>query len=498
MGAGARSFVDFLAKAGQRWWQLLPLNPPGMGDSPYQCLSAFAGNPLLICPEELAVDGLLTEKELADVRNATGLTKSLQRRRKGDPAAGVAINFSRVKEVKEKIFRKAFNRFRAGNFGDEKAFLRFCEANAYWLPDYTLYMALRELFGGQSWNQWPADIARRQPAAMAKYQRQLADEVAYHTFLQFIFFRQWQALKMQAHQRGVSLFGDLPLFVAHDSADVWANPDLFTLDKKGDPSKVAGVPPDYFSATGQMWGNPQYQWKKMAADDYLWWRERLRTLFTLVDRVRIDHFRGFESYWEIPGGETTAVKGRWVPGPGVAFFRSVQRHLGELDLVAEDLGIITDAVNRLKDALGFPGMRILQFAFGGEKPDFPYNCPVNTIAYTGTHDNDTLRSWYQEVLQDSQLAELLRRDLEQMTDPAEPDVIWRLIELVYTSRAVTVVVPLQDLLGLGGEARMNFPGTVGGNWAWRLADAAAISGPLANKLLQLTNKHHRFLGANSR
>ncbi|HWR38365.1 MAG TPA: bifunctional glycogen debranching protein GlgX/4-alpha-glucanotransferase [Patescibacteria group bacterium] len=493
LGAEARRFVDFLAAAGQHWWQFLPLNPPGMGDSPYQCLSAFAGNPLLICPEGLAADGLLTEKELADFRDYSGLTSKLKSGRSGTRGDGRKVHFDRVKTVKETLLRQAFARFQAGNDTGGRDYLRFLEEHAYWLDDYVLYMALREQFQGQAWNEWPADIARRQPDALTAYRRQLAAETEYHAFVQFVFFRQWQELRAYARQQGVGLFGDLPLFVAHDSADVWSHPELFALDKTGRPEKVAGVPPDYFSATGQLWGNPQYRWKKMAADDYLWWRERLRTLFGLVDRVRIDHFRGFESYWEIPGDAETAVNGSWVPGPGQRFFEVLRRHLGELDLVAEDLGIITEEVNRLKDTLGLPGMRVLQFSFGGGKPDFPYNCPLNTIAYTGTHDNDTLRGWYRDQVQgNAQLADAIRRDLDQVTDTAEPDLIWRLVELVYTSRAATAMVPLQDLLGLGNEARMNLPGTVGANWDWRLPDMTALDDSLAAKLRKLSRKHQRL------
>ena len=488
LGADARAFIDFLAAAGQHWWQLLPLNPPGMGDSPYQCLSAFAGNPLLICPDGLAAEGLLTEKELADFRDYGGLVKKAKSGRNG-----VKIQFDRARTVKEKLLRQAFARFQTGSNGREKAYRRFRTEHAYWLDDYVLYMALRGFFKEQAWNEWPANIAQRRPEALASYRHQMATEIEYHAFVQYVFFGQWQELKEYAGKRGVKLFGDLPLFVAHDSADVWANPELFMLDKAGNPDKVAGVPPDYFSATGQLWGNPHYRWKKMAADDYLWWRERLRTLFSMVDRVRIDHFRGFEAYWEVDGGEETAVNGRWVPGPGKRFFETLRRHLGDLDLVAEDLGIITAEVNKLKDVVGMPGMRVLQFSFGGGKPDFPYNCPLNTIAYTGTHDNDTLRGWYQkEVQSNSWLQERIRSDLEQVTDAAESDVIWRLIEIIYASRAITAMVPLQDLLGMGSEARMNLPGTVGGNWDWRLPDMKELDAQLAEKIRCLAQKHRRL------
>ncbi|WP_425059569.1 hypothetical protein SCACP_01600 [Sporomusa carbonis] len=458
LGPEAYRFVDFLVAGEQRVWQFLPLNPVGFGESPYQCLSAFAGNPLLISPEKLAEDGWLTQAELplAAFANYDNYT----------------IDFPRVKLWKEKSLRLAFDRFKYR--GDTGAYRNFKEQAEAWLADYTLFIALKKHFRGMPWNQWDSDIRWREPEAIDYYRQVLEEEIEYQNFLQFIFWQQWQELKVYANHRGISLFGDLPLFVAHDSADVWANPELFELDAAGSPAKVAGVPPDYFSATGQLWGNPLYKWEAMAQDDYCWWRHRLEVLLNLVDFIRIDHFRGFDAYWEIPAGEQTAVNGRWVTGPGAKLFTVLEKYLGKLPLVAEDLGIITPGVNRLKHRFAYPGMKVLQFSFGDgwTAPDFPHNTGYNTIAYTGTHDNDTLLGWYQKL--DSAEPHVKRVILEHLQrlklgdDMSDTGVCEQLIRLAYLSRANTVIVPLQDVLGLGSEARMNTPGTVGGNWNWRL------------------------------
>lgn len=458
LGPEAYRFVDFLVAGNQQIWQFLPINPVGFADSPYQCLSAFAGNPLLISPKEMMDSGWLTEGELA--------CGDFSRQ---DPAC---IDFPHVKLWKEKLFRQAFEHFRQQEpTGDYAVFVT---AAAGWLPDYTLFIALKQHFRGLPWNQWPAAIRQRRPEAIDHYRQLLAEEIEYQAFLQFVFWQQWQELKRYANSRGIRLFGDLPLFVAHDSADVWANPQLFALDETGSPVKVAGVPPDYFSDTGQRWGNPLYNWEEMARDDYRWWRRRLEVLLTLVDVIRIDHFRGLEAYWEIPACEQTAVNGQWTVGPGARFFAVLEKYLGKLPLVAEDLGLITPAVNRLKHQFGYPGMKVLQFSFGDGRsaPDFPHNTGVNTIAYTGTHDNDTLLSWYQ--LLDSTEPELKRRVLNHLNrlgldnDLSDAGVCRQLIRLTYLSQAKTVILPLQDVLGLGNKARMNTPGTVDGNWSWRL------------------------------
>jgi 4-alpha-glucanotransferase len=471
LGPEAYKFVEFLVAAGQTLWQFLPLNPVGFGESPYQCLSAYAGNPLLISPEKLIASGWLNESELP-----LGVFS-----RQGDGA----IDFPRVKLWKEKIFRLAFDRFR--HQGRTAEYKKFIDTTNRWLPDYVLFIALKKHFRGLVWNEWEKDIKTREPEALDYYRQVLEEEIEYQTFLQFAFWQQWQELKAYANKRGVRLFGDLPLFVAHDSADVWANPSLFELDAAGNPAKVAGVPPDYFSTTGQLWGNPLYKWAEMAKDDYGWWRHRLEVLLQFVDVIRIDHFRGFEAYWEIPAGETTAVNGRWVAGPGAEFFAILEKHLGKLPLVAEDLGVITPGVNRLKHRFGYPGMKVLPFSFGDGQsaPDFPHNTGCNTIAYTGTHDNDTLLGWYQKL--DSTEPNLKRIVLEHIkrlelgSDWSDAGVCEQLIKLTYLSQANTVILPLQDVLGLDTEARMNTPGTVGGNWSWRL-EPGMITAKAAERL----------------
>lgn len=459
LGPEACRFVDFLAAGNQQLWQFLPLNPVGFGDSPYQCLSAFAGNPLLISPERLRDAGWLTEAALQHNNEFS----------RQDPAC---VDFPHVKLWKEQIFRQAFDRFRQQEPAD--AYADFVAAAVDWLPDYTLFMALKRHFQGLPWNQWPPAVSQRRPEVISHYRQLLAEEIEYQTFLQFVFWQQWQELRQYANSRGIRLFGDLPLFVAHDSADVWANPHLFSLDAAGNPTKVAGVPPDYFSDTGQLWGNPLYNWEQMALDDYHWWRRRLEVLLTLVDVIRIDHFRGLEAYWEIPADEPTAVNGQWIAGPGAGFFAILEKYLGRLPLVAEDLGIITPEVNRLKHRLGYPGMKVLQFSFGDglSAPDFPYNIGADTIAYTGTHDNDTLLGWFGRL--DSTEPELKRRVLRHLnrlgldSDLSDAGVCRQLIRLTYLSQAKTVILPLQDVLGLGSAARMNTPGTADGNWGWRL------------------------------
>lgn len=458
LGSEAYKFVDFLANSGQHYWQFLPLNPVGFGESPYQCLSAFAGNPLLISPEKLVEAGWLAESQLSVNEFA-------------DSNPGM-IDFPKVKLLKEKVLRQAYVGFQQREADDR--YRHFLETTAEWLPDYTLFIALKKHFRNLPWNEWDRNISLRQPEAMEFYRQELEAEIAYQTFLQFAFWSQWSELKTYANRNSIQLFGDLPLFIAHDSADVWANPGLFELDQTGSPAKVAGVPPDYFSETGQLWGNPLYNWEAMADDDYYWWRCRIEVLLTLVDAIRIDHFRGFEAYWEIPAGEPTAVNGRWVAGPAANFFTVLEKYLGKLPLVAEDLGIITPAVNRLKHKFSYPGMKVLQFSFGDGRsaPLFPHNTGYSTIAYTGTHDNDTLRGWWQKLDEtEPWLKHLVLEYLERWEpgyDRSDTGVCELLIRLTYQSQAQTVILPLQDILGLESTARMNTPGTVGGNWNWRL------------------------------
>ncbi len=445
LGDEAYAWVDFLQESGQQIWQFLPLNPPGYGESPYQCYSAFAGNPLLIDLPRLVAAGLLEAVALADP----------------PPFPADRVDFMQVQEYKEKLFRLAFRNLAAylTTGTNQEDYDRFVAENQHWLPDYALYMALKTRFGGQPWTAWDEDVARREETALDVYQQMLAEEIAYQQFLQYLFFSQWKELKNYARAKGISLMGDLPIFVSHDSSDVWKNPHLFALDAEGNPTKVAGVPPDYFSENGQLWGNPHYRWEEMAKDGYQWWRERFATLARLVDIIRIDHFRGFEAYWEVAGGETTAKNGRWVKGPGEKFFRAIKEQLGDIRIVAEDLGVITPEVEDLKTACGYPGMIIMQFALE-EKPEQEFRLPLaknDTFVYTGTHDNDTMLGWFREKYQG-------RKDLAGLT--AE-EICWYFIERAYRSPARAVIIPLQDVLALDSTARMNTPGTAEGNWLFR-------------------------------
>jgi 4-alpha-glucanotransferase/glycosidase len=448
LGAEAREFVDFLAAAGQNYWQILPLNPLGFGNSPYQSISAFACEPLLIDIDSLVTDGLLTAAEVAAAFQASGLAA----------ADDARVDYQAAANYKGGLFRQAYGRF-AG--GDE--YNAFCRQNADWLDDYTLYMALTGHFSDDRWWCWPRDICGRQPAAISHYRELLAGEIGYHAFLQYTFRRQWQSLRRYANTKGVGLIGDLPIFVAQASSDVWANRRLFQLDAAGQPLVVAGVPPDYFSKTGQLWGNPLYDWTAMAEDDYRWWRSRFTNQLTLTDVIRVDHFRGFAGYWAVPAGAETAESGQWNPGPGSHFFTTLERHLGKLPLIAEDLGIITPDVIELRKSFGYPGMRVLQFAFAcdGNGDPLPLGCPPDTVVYPGTHDNDTVWGWYRELAASQEGTVCADRYL------GGGDIAWRFLEIAYQCRSALAVISLQDILGLDGSARMNTPGTVGDNWAWR-------------------------------
>ncbi|MDR1702740.1 MAG: 4-alpha-glucanotransferase, partial [Sporomusaceae bacterium] len=405
LGEEAYKFADFLKESKQKLWQVLPLNPPSIGASPYKCLSAFAGNPLLISPAKLK-DVYLTEDEVTFFENKLKAAVANENR----------IDFALVEKEKHKLFALAFAAFKTKPL--PCGYAEFVADQSFWLDDYALFMALREKFGGLCWTKWEPQAAKRDPAALSAYRQELAAEIELQIFLQYLFHTQWQELKNYVNSLDLKIIGDVPLFVAHDSADVWANPHLFQLDQEGMTTHVAGVPPDYFSATGQLWGNPLYRWHVMEQDDYLWWRNRLQTLLKLTDLIRIDHFRAFEAYWEIPSEAASATSGYWVPGPGAAFFNKIRQYLGDIPLIAEDLGTITLAVHKLKNSLGLPGMKILQFSFGndyGQTPDFPYNCGQNTIAYTGTHDNDTLLGWWQETKQlNPHLSSIIKNHLKRL------------------------------------------------------------------------------------
>jgi 4-alpha-glucanotransferase len=466
LGPEAFRFLDFLAGAEQRVWQVLPLGPTGYGDSPYQCFSAFAGNPLLVSLDLLVEQGILGSDDVA-----------------GASFPENEVDYGRVIEFKRPRLQTAYERAK-GKLEVMTDFAAFCREKAVWLDDYALFMAVKEAHANVAWTDWDADIRSRNPRALERWRRDTAEQIRSIQFAQYLFFTQWRAVKQGAHERGIEVMGDIPIFVAHDSADVWAHPDLFRLQKDGRPEVVAGVPPDYFSATGQLWGNPIYRWDEMARRGYGWWVDRFRATFEQVDRVRLDHFRGFEAFWEIPAGEKTAVKGQWVKGPGAALFEALREALGDLPIVAENLGVITPEVEALRERFGFPGMAILQFAWGSDAQGstfIPHNYPRKLVTYTGTHDNDTTVGWWTAGVGDStRSAEEVERERDfarryMNTDGKE--IHWDFIRTILASVAELAIAPLQDVLGKGREARMNLPGRPGGNWRWRytageLTDAA--------------------------
>ncbi len=460
LGPEARRFADFLARAGQTLWQVLPLGPTGFGDSPYQCFSSLAGNPLLISPEWLRERDWL---DAAALENCPAFSED-------------ETEFARVIPWKTALLEYSARRFfERASKGDRAAFEGFCQTNKDWLEDFGLFMALKQHHRQAVWSRWEPDIRWREPTAVASWREKLAEAIAIQQFLQFAFFTEWHELREYCRERRIRLMGDLPIYVAHDSADVWSNPQYFELDENGDPKVVAGVPPDYFSATGQLWGNPIYRWDALARDGYGWWLDRFRAAFEMVDIIRLDHFRGFEGYWEVPASEPTAVHGRWVKGPGADLFHVARRVLGELPLVAENLGVITPEVEAIREEFGFPGMTILQFAFGSDPQSAsfqPHNYSREVVAYTGTHDCDTTVGWWTSEGrgESTRSADEIQREREftrkyLATDGRE--IHWAFIRALEASVADTVLIPLQDVLGLGSEARMNQPATLGGNWRWR-------------------------------
>lgn len=449
VGPGARRFVDWLADSGQTLWQVLPLGPTGFGDSPYACFSAFAGNPWLVSPE------LLLEERLVEPRDLEGAAL---------PGEG-AVDFGAVVEAKTRLLRRAYERFVAGAAPElREPYRAFGAAEAAWLDDFALFMALKQEHAGRPWTEWDAPLARREAAALESARVRLAHAVGQQRFRQFLFFRQWNAVRAHARSRGVRIMGDLPIFVAHDSADAWSRPELFQLDAAGRPTVVAGVPPDYFSPTGQLWGNPLYDWDSLRRGGFTWWIERVRVALRTYDLVRLDHFRGFEAHWEVAADAPTAEGGRWVSGPGADLFAALDRAFGDLPLVAEDLGVITPGVEALREAFGLPGMRILQFAWGDGPSHayLPHAHVPNCVVYTGTHDNDTLRGWWDHAASGEE-KHFARRYL-QCDDGA---IVRAMVRAAYASVAHTAIVPLQDVLELGSEARMNLPGRPSGNWSWR-------------------------------
>lgn len=467
LGKPAYDFIDWLKNAGQKYWQVLPINPTGYGDSPYQSPSAFAGNPLLIDLWELAGMGLLTKDDIKG------------REYGEDPSS---VDYEKVIAQKDELMQKAYR-----NFSEDVPYLAFVQEQAWWLEDYALFMAVKEQNGLRSWLTWDRDIKHRRPEAVKKAREELSDRIKYYRFVQYIFFTQWKKLKAYAKKNGISLIGDIPIYAAMDSADVWAEPSMFTMNIELQPTLVAGVPPDYFSATGQLWGNPLYNWERMEKDNFSWWLSRIDHAMKLFDCVRIDHFRAFDTYYAVPADAKTAEYGDWKKGPGMKLFNAVKKELGEVNIIAEDLGDIFDSVKVLLKDSGFPGMRVLQFGFNNENSDnshLPHNYPVNCIAYTGTHDNDTVVGWYKSA---SNGARNMAKNYVGLR-LFEPKQL-QFIRSVYQSPAVLAVIPMQDVLGLGSKARMNTPSTLGGNWTWRLKGNPPLSA--AKKLKKLASVYMR-------
>ncbi|MHC0064480.1 4-alpha-glucanotransferase [Nostoc sp. UIC 10890] len=473
LGLEAYRFIDFLKESYQQYWQVLPLGPTGYGNSPYMCYSAMAGNPLLISPEKLLEEGLLSEEDFANLP--------------GFP--GEKVDFDQVVPIKIGLLKKACENFRVNATPiQQKEFAGFCDSKAYWLDNYALFMALKDAHNGASWHTWEAEFVKREPEALAQVERRLNGDIFYYKFVQFEFFRQWSDLKSYANMRGIDIIGDIPIYVAHDSADVWAHPDIFCLDEEtGEAAQMAGVPPDYFSATGQLWGNPVYNWEELQKQDFKWWVQRFEAMLDYVDIIRIDHFRGFEAYWSVPKGEETAMNGEWVEAPGDAFFEAIKQKLGKLPVLAEDLGVITPEVEALRDKYEFPGMKVLQFAFGSDpgNPFLPFNYPRNAVVYTGTHDNDTTVGWFNSA-NDNEKHNLWL----YLGCISSEGIQWDLIRLALSSIANQAIIPLQDVLGLGNEARMNFPSVAEGNWEWRY-QAGALTDELRDRLKVLTRLNGR-------
>lgn len=468
-GREAYDFVDFLKKSGQSYWQILPLGCTGYGDSPYQSFSTFAGNPYFIDLDMLRDDGLLEQGEYTAVNWG---------------ADSRFVNYGALYENRLAILRRAHSRFN----DDNADFRYFCEREAFWLYDFALFMALKSLHSDAPWHSWEAAYQQRQTAALSDLESQHAADVSFWLFVQYKFFQQWFWLKDYANQNGIQIIGDLPIYVADDSADTWANPTLFDLDDNGRPNFVAGVPPDAFSADGQLWGNPLYNWDEMAAHDYRWWVERLRMAFSVYDLTRLDHFRGFESYYALPHDAPNAVHGVWKDGPGIEFFQVIREQLGDVKIIAENLGYLTPAVRVLHEETGFPGMNVLHFAFGADdyqNENLPHNIHPHTIAYAGTHDNDTTAGW---------LSSLSARDkdycLDYMNLDDEQDFVWHFIKLVLSTSANLAVLTMQDCLGLGSEARMNRPATLTDNWHWR-AQPGDFSDDLARRIAHITHLYGR-------
>ena len=470
LGDAAYGFVDFLAGTGMRFWQILPLCPIGAGDSPYQSLSASAGNELLIDADRLYAEGLIDRAERETACDAQ--------------ADGDRADFARARERQKEMLGRAFQR----GYPTLSAELeRFEKENKLWLSDYALFMALKERFGGAAWYDWPVEFKRRDAAALARAREELQAETAYHIFVQYEFYHQWDALRRYANENGIEIIGDMPIYVAEDSVDVWANQQFFELDDDLRPRLVAGCPPDAFSQDGQLWNNPVYRWDVLQQHHYSWWIDRLRHAMRQFDRIRLDHFRGFEAYWAVERGEKTARNGRWMPGPGADLFRAANWQIGLLPVIAEDLGSLTEGVRKLLEETGFPGMKVLQFAFddGGENPYLPHWYRENCVAYTGTHDNDTAQGWAEHAPERS-----VAFAQEYLGVESREGLACALIRGVWGSAAGIAIAPMQDFLGLGSGSRMNTPGTVGGNWCWR-ATPEMFGEKVRTQLLRLNSIYGR-------
>jgi 4-alpha-glucanotransferase len=474
VGPAALTWIDRLHDAGQSWWQSLPLGPTGYGNSPYQSMSSFVGNELLISPDWLIEEGFLRTSDCTP-----------------PPFSQTAVDYGMVLPFKRRLLEIAWNNFNVGASPELKmAFEQFCYQQAHWLEDYALFRVLKARHNDVYYLEWPKELVQREPAALARTRRALANEIDEVRFAQFLLFRQADRLKRHANEKGVHLIGDLPFFVSPDSSDVWANPELFLLDEHQRPRFVAGVPPDYFSSEGQLWGNPVYNWDALRQTNYRWCIDRIRSLLAHVDVIRLDHFRGFAAAWHVPAGATTAKPGQWVPGPGADFFNAVKRELGVLPFIAEDLGLITPDVSTLRDEFQVPGTRVLQFAFDGsaDNPYLPHKYVSNTVVYTGTHDNPTSREWYEELpaYQQQNFWRYLNSQEGESSEAA-----WDLMRLAWSSKAALAIAPLQDLLNLGSEARMNVPGRASGNWMWRCTEEM-LSTSVFHSLLELTKSSNRI------
>jgi 4-alpha-glucanotransferase len=473
LGPEAYHWIDFLSETGCGLWQILPLGPTGYGDSPYQSFSAFAGNPYLVSPALLFEDKLLRRTDLAD--------------RPAFPDDHV--DFGDVINWKITLLDRAYNRFQKMDDNDLiSEFEIFQKREAYWLDDYALFMAIKEAHGGRSWKEWGDDFRKRDPVTLSKFRQENRESILKTSFRQFLFFRQWNDIHKYARSKNIRVIGDIPIFVSFDGADAWAHPELFYFDEDLLPTVVAGVPPDYFSATGQLWGNPLYRWDKHKETGYSWWLQRIQATLRLVDYVRIDHFRGFAAYWEIPYGMPTAIQGKWVPGPGGDIFRTIQEKLGSLPIIAEDLGVITPDVVAIRDQFNLPGMKLLQFAFSTDSADpfLPHNYTPNCVAYTGTHDNDTACGWYATSPEPER--DYCRRYMARSGE----DISWDMIRIIWSSVALMTLAPIQDFLALGTPARMNYPGKASGNWTWRISASALDDRSLINRIHEMNDLYSRL------